>query len=112
VQQAVDIVITYLRDHPEQHQYPAWYGGRTVLGPARAEASVARISPRRRLWFVVALLRSSLAPPEAAGLLRSAPRSTASEELSDHPAAQGRRDVAWANVRFRGAGSTDRRNTF
>jgi hypothetical protein len=32
VQQAVDVVMTYLRNHPEQRQYPAWYVGRTALG--------------------------------------------------------------------------------
>ena len=31
-QQAVDVVMTYLRDHPEQRQYPAWFPGRTALG--------------------------------------------------------------------------------
>lgn len=31
VQQAVDVVMKYLRDHPEQRQYPAWYLGRTAL---------------------------------------------------------------------------------
>ena len=31
VQQAVDVVIKYLRDHSEQRQYPAWYIGRRAL---------------------------------------------------------------------------------
>jgi hypothetical protein len=31
VQQAVDVVMKYLRDHPEQRQYSAWYLGRTAL---------------------------------------------------------------------------------
>ncbi len=31
VQQAVDVVIKYLRDHAEQRQYPAWFAGRTAL---------------------------------------------------------------------------------
>jgi hypothetical protein len=31
LQQATDVVIAYFRDHTEQRQYPAWYGGRTAL---------------------------------------------------------------------------------
>lgn len=31
VQQAVDAVMKYLKEHSEQRQYPAWYIGRTAL---------------------------------------------------------------------------------
>lgn len=31
VQQAVDAVVKYLREHSDQRQYPAWYVGRTAL---------------------------------------------------------------------------------
>ncbi len=31
LQQAIDVVIAYFRDHAEQRQYPAWYGGRRIL---------------------------------------------------------------------------------
>jgi Rap1a immunity proteins len=46
LQQAIDVVIAYFRDHAEQRQYPAWYGGRTIFGTA--------VSLQVNLMFAVA----------------------------------------------------------